>query len=64
MDKITNAIFTQRKFSLALMFTISLIVALFSGFVDGGVFVAGMGTILGLYAAANIGQRWTDKEKE
>ena len=58
----TQALFRQRKYSLALMFTITLIVALFTGFIDGGTFVGGMATILGLYGAANVGQKWAETQ--
>ncbi len=54
----TQALYRQRKYNLALMFSTALIVGLFTGYVDGGVFIGGMGLVLGLYNAGNVAQTW------
>lgn len=61
MTQLFNNIMLQRKFALAMLFSISTIVGLFTGFLGGGEFIAAMGLILGLYGAANIAQRKVDK---
>lgn len=48
--------YASRKFLLALMFAVALIVALFSGHVSGGEFISGVTIITGLYAAADVTQ--------
>ncbi len=53
----TNAIMTQRKFTLACLAMATSIVGLFTGHLDGGTWVAAQSLILGLYAAANVAQR-------
>lgn len=58
----TQALYRQRKYTLALMFTFSLIVGLFTGIIDGSVFIGGMGLVLGLYNAGNVGQTWAENQ--
>ena len=48
--------YASRKFLLALMFAVALIVALFSGHVSGGEFISGMTIVTSLYAAADVAQ--------
>ena len=61
MTQLLNNLMLQRKFALAMLFSISTIVGLFTGFLLGGEFIAAMGLILGLYGAANVGQRFVEK---
>mgnify|MGYP001813905163 CR=1 FL=1 len=58
----TQALYRQRKYTLALMFTFSLIVGLFTGIIDGAVFVAGATLVLGMYNAGNVGQTWAENK--
>ena len=58
-----DALYRQRKFGLALMFSVATIVGFFLGRLDGGEFIGAMGTILALYGAANVGQRYVEREK-
>jgi hypothetical protein len=46
--------YRSRKFGLAVTFSLVSIIALFSGDLSGGEFVASITVILGLYGAANI----------
>ena len=46
-----------RKYSLALMFTIGGIAALFADKLDGGTYVALATLILGVYGAANVADK-------
>lgn len=48
--------YASRKFLLALMFAVALIVGLFTGHVSGGEFISGVTIITGLYAAADVTQ--------
>lgn len=48
--------YASRKFILALMFAVALIVGLFTGHVSGGEFISGVTIITGLYAAADVTQ--------
>lgn len=57
----TQLIFAQRKFSLAIFFSLVITIALFTGYMDGETFSVSLGIILGLYGAGNIGQRWVDR---
>jgi hypothetical protein len=61
MTQLISGLMLQRKFALAMLFSITIIVALFTGFLTGGEFIMGMGTLLGLYAAANVAQRQVEK---
>ena len=51
-----NNRFRSRKFLLAMIFTISGVVGLFLGTLDGGTFVALASLVLGLYAGADVYQ--------
>jgi len=61
MTQLLNGLMLQRKFAIAMLFSISTIVALFTGFLGGGEFITAMGLILGLYGAANVSQRYVEK---
>lgn len=56
-----HTILEQRKFSLALLFSVSSVVALFTGYIAGGEFIALATLILGIYGAANVAQRKVEK---
>ena len=44
----------QRKFALACLFAAVTVIALFTGHITGGEFIASEAAILGLYGAANV----------
>lgn len=46
--------YRSRKFGLACAFTVAGMTGLFTGFLGGGEFIGLAGTVLGLYAAANV----------
>lgn len=46
-----------RKFLLACVAMLASVIGLFSGALDGGMWVAAITVILGLYGAANVAQR-------
>lgn len=56
-----DLIFRQRKYSLAVAFTLASIAGLFTGHVSEGSFIALAGLIIGLYGAANVGQRAVER---
>ena len=49
-----DAVFTQRKFTIAVLFAVASIVGLFTEHITGGEFIALSSSILGLYGAANV----------
>lgn len=56
--------FRSRKFLLAVFFSMSIVVMTFTGTISGGTFLAAMGTILGLYNAANSGIKYLQVKSE
>lgn len=58
----TDNLFRQRKYTLALIFTVSTITALFFGFLSGGEFIFAMGAILALYGGANVWEQQIGKK--
>lgn len=55
--------FKSRKFILAVFFSICIVGMTALGVISGEVFLAGMGTILGLYNAANSGVKYIHSKK-
>lgn len=53
--------FRQRKFTLALLFTLSTIAALFTGHLDGGQFIAVQSSIMGIYGVSNVADKQVQK---
>jgi len=46
--------YRSRKFGIAVFFTITTTIALFTGHLSGGEFISAVGLILGLYSAADV----------
>ena len=59
-----DSIGRQRKFTLAMIFTITTVLALMFDKITGGEFIGAMDVILGLYGAANVGQRYVESNQE
>ena len=57
----TDMIFRNRKYTLAMFFACVGTVALFFGKLTGGEWVMLAGAIMGLYGAANVWQRQVEK---
>jgi hypothetical protein len=56
----TQALYRQRKYNLALMFTFALIIAVFVGVISGAEFITGAGIVMAAYGASNVGQTWAE----
>lgn len=52
-----DQIFRNRKYSLAVLFSLTSVVGLFTGALSGGEFLGAAGLILGLYGGANVMER-------
>ena len=53
---------SQRKFLFASFFSFTTTLALFTGYMDATNYVWTIGTILSLYGAANVGEKFVDKK--
>ena len=53
--------YRSRKFGLSVAFSAAGMIALFSGQLGGGEFIGLAGTVLGLYAVANVAEQQVQK---
>ena len=56
--------FRSRKFILAASGLAVSSIALLLGMMDGSAYVLALGTVLGMYGAANVSQRAVDRERD
>lgn len=62
MVEIVGSVTRQRKFTLAMLFSIISSIALFADKLTGSEYVSAITFILGLYGMSNVGQRWVESK--
>lgn len=53
--------YRSRKYAIAVTSMLGIHVALFSGFIGGSEYITGLGLIIGLYGASNIGEKYAGR---